>query len=160
MRRNPFDSPIALVLLTCVGWALCGLGFIGLGNHRGTHALGPILVQLGLLLVGIFCLYWSPYTLREGVRNERWPSAAVDPFRRVVEHPAWRWLVAVLGVAMVIILIVKWRHDLYYWETFFLFQTVVQIGGAFTRPRQKSGTGARIDWASIPPLHSDHWGER
>lgn len=160
MRRNLLDSPIALVLLTCSGWALCSLSFVGLGRHRGSHALGTVLVELGLMLAGTFCLYWSPYTLRDGVRNDRWPDAAVDPLRQVVDHVAWRWLIAALVVTMLIVMIVKWRQSLYFWEVFFLLQAVTQLSSAFARPRQKPGSWARVDWTKIPPLHSDHWGER
>jgi len=160
MRRNPFDTPLGLIFLTGVGCVVSSLSFYAMDRHWGSRSIDTIVLQFAVLMAGIALLFWAPSQLREGVLNEQWPAAMVDPLRRVAQHPACRALIGFLFVAMLVALGIDVHHSLYFWEIFYVQQAIMHLSNAFAPPRRKPGPRTTLDWTKVPPLHSEHWGER
>lgn len=154
------DSPYRLTASTVAAGLLAGAGFIA-GNRLSPHT--PLLILVALLVliaIGMTGLFWGAHTLREAIRNERWPEHTLAPFRRVIDHPLWKWAMGLLMVAMLVALIKDRHQRTYFWGVFCLLQTQTQITTALARPRKPHLPGAHLDWSKVAPLHSDHWGTR
>ena len=155
------DSPNRLTALTIAAILLACAGFIA-GNVPPVHGSLPLLALCFLcVVIGYLGMLWASYTLRQDVRNERWPEDILAPFRRVTDHPLWKIGMGLLFVAMCVVVALQDRHHrTWFWAVFFLLQAQTQISNAFARPRTPRGSGARIDWSKVAPLRSEHWGER
>ena len=159
MTQKLTATPERLLALACLGGVISVIGFYAVGKSH--DSLPFLLVYAVLVLGGMFLIYWAPYHLREGIRNERWPAEQTAPLRRIVEHAAWTAAIFVLVIAMLLALALQRHHNkTYFWPVFLLLQTMTQLSGAFRAPRPRPDSPNHVDWATVQPLHSDHWGER
>ena len=153
------DSPNRMTALTLFGGLLSTAGFITAGLPSAHGSLPLLTVSLLCVAAGALGMYKFAYTLRDGVRNQRWPAQAIAPFQKMIDPPAWKLIMAVLFLAMCLSIVRYWHHrNGFFWSVFLLLQTQTQIGNAFTRPKQTPGPVARLDWSKVQPLTSDHWG--
>lgn len=153
-------SPYRLVALTVAGILLSGAGFV-CGNLHSVYLSLPLLATcFACVVIGVLGTCWASYALREGVQNERWSERILAPFRRVTDHVLWKIGMAGLIVAMFAALTQDRHHRTWFWLVFILLQAQTQINSAFARPRKAAGSGNRPDWSQMPPLQSEHWGER
>ncbi len=152
-------TPNRLVALTCFGSVLSCVGFFAVSKWH--DSLSQMLADAALVLVGLCLLYGTPFQLREGIANERWPANETEPLRRLVKHPAWTAATFLLVAAMLVSLLLdRHHHRLSFWPIFLLLQMMTQLTSSFRAPYQRPGAPMPLDWTSVKPLHSEHWGER
>lgn len=152
------DSPYKFTSLIAAGGILSAAGFFGASLHPWT--LPTLVICVAAILIGTVGLYWAASSLGKGVRNERWPEEALTPFRRAIDHPAWKVIMGLLLVAMLVALANARPHRVYFWCVFVLLQAQTQIGSAFARPTKLEQPGTLIHRSEVPHLDSEHWGER
>ena len=154
------DSPYRLTALTIVCSLLATAGFIAASLHSTYCSLLLLLLCFALVVISLLGMFWAANTLRNDVRNERWPEATLAPFRRVVDHVLWKVAMGLLLLGMFAALAQDRHHRTWFWAVFVLLQTQTQIGTAFPRLRKPTGPGLLLDWSRVSPLRSEHWGER
>ncbi len=153
------DSPNRLTALTLFCGLLSTASCVtaGLPSARGSQPL--LTISLVCAFIGLTGMYKFAYTLREGVRNQRWPAQTLAPFRKTIDHPAWKLTMGVLFLATCLALVRYAPHvNGFFWGVFLLLKTQMQISGSFARPKQTQAPVARLDWSKVQPLTSDHWG--
>jgi hypothetical protein len=160
MQRELLDSPKRLAAATSLSGLVGGIGWVCMGLSRGPNRHVWLSGSFATVMIGIFGIYRASYSLREGIRNERWPDEAVELLRRSVQHPVWKVVIILLFVTIVLAIVVERPISGVSWASLLLLQTMEQLSNAVRLPLNQSGPGIHIDRASSAPLRSDHWGER
>ena len=153
-------SPYRLTALTLAGSLLSVAGLV-CGSLPFVHASLPwLMLGLAGAVTGALGMYWASYLLREDVRNERWPEETLAPFRRMTDHVLWKVGMGLLFVGMLATLLQDRHHRQWFWAFFILLQMQTKVSNAFARPRKAGSAGTRLDFSQVPPLRSEHWGQR
>ncbi len=154
------NSPFRFTVVTVACSAVIVAGFLA-SELRPVYSSLPLLSVCFLSVVaGVIGMYWTSFTLREDVRNDRWSDEVLAPFRTLTTHVLWYLGMAVLVIAMLFTWVHRRHHSPFLWVFLFLLQTQSQLTSAFAKPRKPSGSGHRIEWNKFSPLQSEHWGER
>lgn len=158
MLIDKHATPLRLAGWTALGSVVSVIGFASVRAFR--ESLPALLACAALALGGLVLVYYPTYQLRRGVENDRWSEEELGPLRRATEHPAWFAATFLLVIAMLASLVVVNSHRPFFWGVFVLLQPLSQLSSAVRRPPKAAGHAARLDWSKVPPLQSDHWGER
>lgn len=163
MKPSLPDSPVKPALLSVLGSLIACSVFLALPlfSSRMHHSrlLGGYLVFCLAVFVGatIFSLT-SVGTIKQGIENQRWTEAQIEPLRAHLESPYYTALSIGLLVPFAIFeFVLQKRFGGLGWGCFLLSQTISQLRIALKRPRSSNPP---IDWHKFTPIHSDHWGSR
>lgn len=154
-------TPLHLVGLSLTGSLLVGGGLLGVAHRSGPFQWSTGWVWLAVSGLGAPGLIWPGYTLRRGLKEGRWPAAAVDSARRLTQHPLWTAGVIACLVAMLAIGAMTGGVGRGYFMSLFLFgQTMSQMRLSLRRDTDDPLLPPAMKLAPTASLRSEHWGER
>jgi hypothetical protein len=152
-------SPMQLVCLALGGSLLGGTFFLLPVSPGSPLRFAWITLGIALFVVSIILPFKVRTELESGIANQRWPEAQVQQVRSLLNSSAAVSLMVVFLIAYATLALQhgKARHVAY---CFYLpILAIGQLAAAAKEPKPK-GPFERLDWKSIPPLQSSHWGER
>jgi archaellum biogenesis protein FlaJ (TadC family) len=125
-------------------------------NHRDAWSiLGVVLFATGILF-----LFRVPPELESGIANRRWPESQVEKLRSILNSRAITIVLFMLLIACVVMVFLPQRSfRRVTWAFMLPVQSLSLLRLACKEPKPQ-GPFERLDWKSIPPLQSQHWGER
>jgi hypothetical protein len=118
-----------------------------------------IALGIAFLAAGIYLVFKAKTELESGIANQRWPEAQVERLRSIVNSPT----VTIVFVAFMLAYVsMVFQHNSFRhiaWGFYWPAQAITQLRFACKEPKPQ-GPFERLDWKTIPPLQSEHWGER
>jgi hypothetical protein len=152
-------SPLQLTSIALIG------SFIGSATFLLPIAPGSprrsvwIPIDVAFFATGIFLTFKATSALKKGVANLQWPAAQIENVRSILDSSAVSFLYFAFLLAYVSMVFQQNSLRHIGWCFFLPAQAISQLRLACKPPAQK-GPFERLDWRSIPPLQSSHWGER
>ena len=117
------------------------------------------LFLLPLMLIGAALHFSAQKRLKRGIKDGRWPSAAIETLRINLESSLWRAASWACLILFCVGIVEGGRCNSLGMAIFVLWQTINTLQEAVRRPNV-SEPRLGLDWRRCPPLRSEHWGER
>jgi cytochrome bd-type quinol oxidase subunit 2 len=163
---SPSPTPLRLVHLTLTGSALLTLGFVvdqlPLPPAR-FHSLSLLtLVALPLLIAAFALTLFNQQRLSKGVKARIWTEDQLNQARKLIDQP---WLTTCQFVLLFGAVAAFFTRTLAHWHAPSTFLLLMLAGNGITtlklalRKSTPPTSGPRIDWTTIQPIHSNHWGD-
>ena len=165
-------TPLTLARRTLLGYGLIlvsyPLGFLlhhSLINHRGLPTLlwsarGPILAMGIPFLTGAAILLRSHRRLTRGIVAGSWTDEQIEAARLWVNSP---WLTWTQGAMLIVAPVLSFTtfpgnksHPGGMMMAYIIINSLTSVRTTLRKPIH---SGPPIDWATVKPMHSDHWGQ-
>lgn len=140
----------------------------GLQQRPVEHHLQASLLGLSLLLapliVGLVLITRSEKALKQGLVDDRWQPTQIDHLREWLATSTFKFLnyTVVLALLGMLVVAVLYGHSMQFLGPFlYLLPTPVATYGRLkTLVAEPQTIRPWMDWSSVKPLQSDHWGQR
>lgn len=160
MKPSLPDSPVKPALLSVLSSLVACAIFLVPGPRMHHSRLFGAYLLFSLLIFAGFAILSLKFVrdFKQGIENERWPEAQIEPLRAHLESHFYTALsIALLAAFLIFEFPLKRRFGGLGWSCFLLSQTVSQLRISIKRPRPSTPS---IQWRTSAPIHSNHWGDR
>lgn len=166
MQRRPRFSALQMAVLSALGGLLLASGFLlTIPLHRQLGNAGWVRRALLIfvpLLSGAVLTFVAEASLRRGLKDGRWPSADILSLRGLLESAVVKAVSCTfLLVSIGGFLLAPHRYKAVGWALLIVLQTLLRLQTlVHPRPQASGQSHGKLDWRSIPPIRSEHWGQR